>query len=340
MKKYRAFFDAHYKGFDGFKSYIKDEAAGNDAFLHGALDIYKNNVLEALEAGATDKVEYKNESFYTTLISPAKTGAAGYFIHAKTVLPDKKIFVTGSYINKQAECIAFAALLNGNAAIEWVKLFDKKGGANRGLLAAQADNGFAVVVTAGNDSETTNYLYLLDPAGNMKKNTKLAAAAIPRKLLYDDINETFLIAFKGNSFLPYDSSGDALQLFRLKADLSDDWKTEMPFTGYVSNIIKTNDQLYIYGAFSALTGAAGNSFAAGDGKTAAFAAIVDANGQRLSEQVFDAPFSYYPLYVSKISNEYVDMIAVKKALPDDSAAKESQSYYLIISADNKVYFSY
>jgi hypothetical protein len=340
VKKYRAFFETHYKGFDGFKSYLKDESASNDLFLHTALDAYKNNVLELSEASATDKIEYKNEPFYTGLITPDKTGDAGYFIHAKTVLSNKKIFVTGSYVNKQTELIAFAALLNENVAIEWVKLFDKKGENNRGVLAAQADNGFAVVVVAGNDNETANYLYLLDPAGAVRKNTKLVATSMPRKLMYDDINETFLLAFKGQSFLPYHSSGDALQLYRLKSDLSDDWKTDVPFTGYVLNIIKTNDQLYIYGAYSELTGAAGNSISAGDKKTFAFVATVDAGGRRLTEEVFDAPFSYYPLYVSKISNEYVDMIAVKDALPGDDAAKKSPSYYLIISAGNKVYYRY
>ncbi|MDR0694033.1 MAG: hypothetical protein LBF81_01860 [Prevotellaceae bacterium] len=340
VKKYRAFFETHYKGFDGFKAYLKDESASNDLFLHEALDIYKDNVLELPEAGATDKIEYKNEPFYTTLITPGKIGDAGYFIHAKTVLPNKKIFVTGSYVNKAAELTAFAALLNDNTAIEWVKLFDKKGEKNRGLLATQADNGFAVVIAAGNDNETANYLYLLDANGTVRKNTKLAATAVPRKLMYDDINETFLLAFKGNSLLPYDSSSDALQVFRLKSDLSNDWEIDVPFNGYVSNIIKTNDQLYIYGACSELTGATGNSLSAGDKKTVAFVAIVDADGRRLTEEIFDAPFSYYPLYVSKISNEYVDMIAVKDALPDEDAAKKSPSYYLIISADNKIYYHY
>jgi hypothetical protein len=340
VKKYQAFFATHYKGFDGFKSYLKDEAAGNDLFLHTALDIYKDNVLEALEAAATDRIEYKNEPFYTTLVTPDKTGDAGYFIHAKTVLPDKKVFVTGSYVDKAAELTAFAALLNDDATIEWVKLLDKKGKKNRGLLATQADNGFAVVVAAGNDNETANYLYLLDPNGAVRKNTGLAATAVPRRLMYDDINETFLLAFKGASFQPYHSSEDALQVYRLKSDLSGDWKTDIPFTGYVSNIIKTNDRLYIYGAFSELTDAAGNSRTAGNKKTVAFVSIVNADGHRLTEEIFDAPFSYYPLYVSKISNEYVDMIAVKDALPDNIAAKQSPSYYLIISADNKVYYRY
>jgi hypothetical protein len=98
--------------------------------------------------------------------------------------------------------------------------------------------------------------------------------------------------------------------------------------------------LYIYGAFSEFTDMAGNSLSADDRKTAAFVAVVDADGRRLTEEVFDAPFSYYPLYVSKISNEYVDMIAVKDVAPGDSAAKTSPSYYLIISADNKVHYRY
>ncbi|MDR1406195.1 MAG: hypothetical protein LBI89_03215 [Prevotellaceae bacterium] len=342
LKKYRTFFTARYKSFDGFKAYRNSEATENDLFLHAALDAYKNNVLAAAETGTADSTEYKNEPFYTAPAAdmPDKTGTSGYFIHAKTMLPNKKIFVTGSYVNKQAESIAFAALLSDNAAIEWLKLLDKKAAKNRGMLAAAADNGFAVVVTAGNEPETANYLYLIDPAGTVKKNIKLAATATPRKIIYDDISETLLLAFKGASFLPCESSSDALQLYKLHADLSGEWNTEVPFTGYLSNIIKTNDRLYIYGACSEPAGATGKRIAADGKKVNAFVAVIDADGKQSAMRVFDAPFSYYPLYISKISNEYVDMIAVKETLPSDSAASNSPSYYLILSADNEIYYRY
>jgi hypothetical protein len=245
------------------------------------------------------------------------------------------VFVTGSYVNN-SETQAFAALLSNFDNVEWLKTFGKKDERNCGVLAAHSDNGFTIVVSAYNSNEINNYLYLLDLNGNEKKNLKLASTAVPRKLIYDDISETFFIAFKGNSYSPHDISNDELHLYSLDANLATVWNTSLLFTGYLSNVIRTNNQLYIYGAYSEAKDAAGKSYSTDNKKINLFVCTVDASGNQSSLTTFDAPFSYYPLSVSKISNEYVDVISVKDK-PELTNAKRS-SYYLIISSDNKAYY--
>ncbi|MDR0728919.1 MAG: hypothetical protein LBF19_02180 [Prevotellaceae bacterium] len=345
VAKYSAFFASNYKGMAGFKTYLESEAKNNNNLLRTALDAYKNNVWNAFLTDEVRIVQYRGESLFAAVVLPGRVGKQGYFIHSKTVLANKKIFIAGSYAKSPDEMPAFAALLNSEASeVEWLTVFDKRDGKNHGVLTAGADNGLAVVVTtivknAEGKDELNNTIYLLDGSGNVKKNARLSATAVPRKLLYDDIGETFLIAFKGATFAPYALSPDALQLCKLKTDLSVDWSRELSFIGYVSNIIKTNDRFYLYGAYNTLTDAAGQRISAGDNKIGAFAYTLNPDGQWQALKRFETTFSYYPLWVSKINNEYADMIAVR-ASNDGFLEESNRSFYMIISADNEVVYQY
>jgi hypothetical protein len=331
LKKYSAFFAKNYKEFSGFQSYLKNEAIANDLCLHSALDAYKNNFFKPVNVGI---IQYKDANIYTTIVPPNKAGEMGYYIHAKSVTSDRKVFITGSYVNN-SETQAFAALLNEVNDVEWLKTFGKKEGKNYGILAAHSDNSFTVVVSSDNN-EISNHLYILDINGNEKKNVKLASTAVPRKLIYDDISETFFIAFKGNSYSPYDISDDILHLYLLNADLVTVWNSALQFTGYLSNVIRTNNQLYVYGAYSEIKDAGDKVYTTDNKAINLFVYTIDALGKQVSLKTFDAPFSYYPLSVSKISNEYVDVISVKNKLESNEA--KGSSYYLIISSDNNVYY--
>jgi hypothetical protein len=333
LKKYSAFFAKNYGDFAGFQSYLKNETMANDAGLHSALDTYMNNLLKPASVGV---IQYKDANLYTSIVSPDKAGDAGYFIHAKSVTSDNKVFITGSYVNN-SEIQAFAALLDASDNVEWLKILGKKEGKNHGVLGAHSDNNLMIVVSTDNNGVINNYLYLLDDKGNEKKDIELASTAVPRKLIYDDISETSFITFKGNAYAPYDISNDELHLYAFDSSLTDLWNTSLQFTGYLSNVIRTNNQLYIYGAYSEVKDAQGKVHATDNKKINLFVCTVDALGKQVSLKTFDAPFSYYPLSVSKISNEYVDVISVKNRLEQTNANRSS--YYLILSSDNKVYYT-
>jgi hypothetical protein len=337
VKKYNSFFEKNYKNYDGFRSYLKNESTANNLILHTALDTYKNNVLRPVVAGINIEktIPYKDDVIYTDIVTPDKIAETGYLIHSKSVTPDKKVFVTGSYIGDSG-ILAFAALLTDSNKVEWLKTFGKKEDQNHGGLAGRYDNGFSIVVSVNNNKQISNYFYLLDAAGNVKKNVELLSTAVPRKLIYDDINETYLIAFKGNSYSPYDVSNDMLHLYLLDRGLTNVWNNSLQFTGYLSNVIRTNNLLYVYGAYSEIKDAAGKTTATDNDKMNIFVYTADAAGSWLSLQTFDTPFSCYPLLVSKISNEYVDIISVKER--PELTDKKNSAYYLIVSSDNKLYY--
>ncbi|MDR3365516.1 MAG: hypothetical protein LBO71_00900 [Prevotellaceae bacterium] len=340
VKKYDAFFRKAYRDFAGFQEYLKGETTLNDQLLRTALDAYKNNVLEQVNAATKSAaIPYKTELLYADVVMPDKLKAPGYYIHSKLVLPNKKALVAGSHLSVQGKVTPFAALLNSPKSVEWLTTFSCKEEAGFGVLTGQADNGYAIVAAGGSRTEANaSYLYLLNSNGSIAKELKLPSAAMPRKLIYDDIGGTFLLAFKGDAFSPYSMTGDAMQLLMLNsANLKEVWSNTLQFSGYLSNIIRTNDRFYVYGAYSELVDAVGNSISADNRKTGAFAYPIDADGQWSALKTFDADFAYYPLLVSKISNEYVEMIAVKNTPPTRSESASQSSYYMVISANNEVY---
>ncbi|MDR0385424.1 MAG: hypothetical protein LBH60_05045 [Prevotellaceae bacterium] len=332
VKKYDAFFKKNYKDYAGFQSYLKSETTANNLILQESLDTYKNNVMKPVSASI---IQYKDANLHTAIVPAGEAGEAGYFIHAKSVTSDKKVYITGSYVNN-SETQAFVALLSESGHIEWLRTFDKKEGKNHGVLIDHSDSNLAVVVSVNNSNESANYLYLLNIDGNEKKNVKLVSTAIPRKLIYDDISETFFVASKGNSYSPYDISEDDLHLCLFDHNLTSAWNRTLQFTGYLSNVIRTNNQLYIYGAYSKVKDAGGKVYTTDSTRINLFVYTTNSVADQVSLKTFDAPFSYYPLLVSKISNEYVDVISVKDKLELND--KKRSSYYLIISSDNETYY--
>ena len=331
VKKYKAFFDSNYKGFDGFQSYLKKEADDNNRILRKAMDAYMKNVKEFAAATPAANLQYKNEAFHANVVLPEKASAQGYYVHSKSVLANKKVFVSGSYIDAKSATLAFAALLNEQGEIEWLKVLDKKEGKNYGLLTGFSDKGFVVVASAENNRLIANYLYLLNEKGEVVKNLELAPPSVPRKLIFDNIDETLLIAFKGDALAPQAVSNDVMQVIMLKSDLTEAWSYSLQFSGYLSNVIKTNNRFYFYGACSEIKAADGKTTATRNRKINAFVDVLDANGGKIALKIFNADFAYTPLLVTKINNEYVDII---------SATESGQSYYSIISSNNEISYEF
>jgi hypothetical protein len=274
------------------------------------------------------------------LTSPASISSDGYQIHSKSLLSDKSMLVAGTYAADKQRT-AFAALIDSSATIKWLKEFKQAG--NHAMLTALLNDGFAVVVSSVANDAVKNRMLLLDAAGNTKTSKDLPVSSIPQKMIYDDIAQYYVLAFKGNSFVPYSANSDALQICMLNAKLETVWSKSLKFDGYLSNVIKTDANFYIYGAYSKLTDDTGKQYSTDAGRMNMFVYPVSAEGAWLSVSTFDAPFSYYPLYVSKINNEYVDVIAVKD-LQADKLVEEKKTagipYYMIIQSNRSLYYQY
>ncbi|MDR2467061.1 MAG: hypothetical protein LBD35_06670 [Prevotellaceae bacterium] len=326
VKKYSAFFEKNYGGYEGLKSRLAKESEENAATLAVALDTYLKNVLRAVYAEPANEIRYKDENFYARVVTPEKATRHGYFIHSKAPLNEKQVLVAGTYVNDKQEAAAFAALLNAGNEPEWLRVFDRKSGAHHGVLSSVLPgSGFAVVVSVTDNDGTSNYIHLLDGKGAPKKNVKLAPTATPRKLLYDDIDESFLVAFKGQTLAPYEMSDDPLQFVTLNSALDEKYRSSLELSGYVVNIVKTNNQFHIYGGCKSVRDESGRTLT--NANVVPFVVTVNTLGKQTSARLLDEGYASYPLTVTKISNEYADMIC--SSVPP-SAAATGRAHYVVI----------
>ena len=343
IKKYAQFYQNNFGGYNGFLQYLNRESGENEEAFQKALNAYKNRVLRMyMISGAGRNIHHNNKPVYLQIASPATLEAsAGYYIHSKSQLTDKSMFVSGTHVANNQK-IAFAALIDSAGTVKWLKEFRQSNVANHGVLTAQLNEGFAVVVSAMVNNEVRNRILLLDAAGNTKTTKDLAGfSSVPQRLIYDDIAQTYVLALKGKSFMPFSGSNEPLQICMLDAKLDVQWNKSLIFDGYLANLIKTDDNYYVYGTYSRLMDEHGREYVTNANRVNMFVFPISADGSWLNFTAFNAPFSYYPLNVVKINNEFVDVISIKDAQPDrliESRTIGGAPYYMIIHANRDVYY--
>jgi hypothetical protein len=181
--------------------------------------------------------------------------------------------------------------------------------------------------------------------GNIKSSKDINVPEVIRTLQYDDINQTLLIAAKGIEFWPYTADSDTLRIFMTDLSFKIKWQKKCWFEGYLSSILKINDQLYIYGSYNKMTGIDSTSYVLGDNIYNCFLNVIDADGNWNLSKVFKTESSYYPLKTVKINSDFVEIISVKDIKPDisvitNNSFRESQPFYLITTSKGEVYFQH
>jgi len=341
VRKYASFFDRNYGGFAGYEKHLNQQSAENEAVMNNALNAYKDRVLKSfMHTGGERRILFNNEPIHLQLTAPGLTAGAGYWIHSKSPLPDKAMLVAGTYL-KDKDKTAFAAEIDSLGTVRWLKDFRQAGADSHAVLTAALAGGFAVVVTSPAGDAFRNRILLLDASGNARTTKDLDIASVPQRMVYDEIAQNYVIAFKGNSLNPFAVSAGALDIAMYNARLDQVWKKSLAFDGYVANVVKTDDNYYVYGAYTKLTDESGRQFDTEAGRVNMFVYPVTSGGRWLSVATFDAPFSYYPLYVSKINNEFVDVISVRDTPAEKLIGDRSVSatpHYMIIEGNERVFF--
>lgn len=328
LKKYNDFFKKNFNNIDALKDTLTIENQRNQQLFHQAIDDYKNNVLNFGTADNT-KILYKNENLYLSVTQSDKCLSNGYFVHSRVLLDNEKVAVSGTYLSENADKSAFVALFDKNKNVEWLKIIDKNSA--QGLLISVANNGIAVIIR----NLSGNKIQLYDFSGNMQKEFVLPAKSFPRKLIYNDVNQAFTVAFKGKTADNYEFSNDNLQILSLTSNLSLSWTKELAFNGFLSNIIFTNNIIYVYGAYTSLQNANNQTVNTKNNVTNAFVQTFDSFGNRNILKTFDEDFSYFPLFINKINNENTDIIAVKNSLN-----VSSEAFYMLLSEGIKTVFEF
>jgi hypothetical protein len=347
IEKYSQFFNERYNGFKGTINYTESQNSDNVSVINESLNKYKCNVLESLvpDTSKNDQIQYKNNILKISVINPGLVKGDGYFTFNKILAPNGLHYLTGSFFQKNLNPVSFVAVIDNQKSIKWIKTYKMGAGAQYGLYISSITDGIVFNIAEKTNKGIKNYLITLDIDGNIKSSKDINIPAVIRTMQYDDINQSYLIAAKGTEFWPYTSDSDSLRILMTDLSFKRKWQKTCWFDGYLSNILKINDQLYIYGSYNKLTGNDSTSYVLGDSIYNSFLNVIDADGNWNLTKVFKSDSSYFPLKTVKINSDYVEIISVRDIKPDisvitENSFRESKPFYLITTSRGEVYYQH
>jgi hypothetical protein len=344
VNKYNNFFTQRYNGFEGFQNYIVHQKIDNDSVLRSAFDLYNTKILDELKNDTISKaITYKNAALRFSLASPDSVKKEGYYTFCKVPAGNNKYLVSGSYVAKANDVSAFVALIDSANNLKWLKTFKPGAAQYYGLQLQPLNEGILLAMVAKTKKSQSVSLLLLDNEGNLKTSKEIKTQSLPRKILYDDINQTILVVVKGSNFSPFSEDADSLGMYQMDASLKVLWTKRFWFEGYLSNVLKVNNQFYVFGSYNKLKTPDGKNLALEEKKFNAFLSVVDADGKYVQTSTYPSNSSYYLTKVVKINSDYIDAIAVQDLNPVEilkSKDKKPSSYYFITTSKGEVYFSF
>lgn len=343
VKKYNAFFNKNYGGYNGLKKYASEQGRSNGAIMKNALGEYSKLLINAYvhDSLGCRTLMYNKEPIFMELTAPDLIWSKGYFVHATAPRTDKKMLLAGTYVNRGGQKFGFVALVDTLKEVQWLKTFRQGEGSRSCVLVGQVNDEIATVMTTANikTGAVKNHMIILDWNGNTKQTKELQIPAVPRRMIIDDISYSYIIAFKGNVNAEFVQSEDSLYVCRLDAQLNTSWRKSLWVNGYVASLVRAEKFYYVYGAYSRLVDFQKSEFSIGD-RVNAFACSIEDNGTWGTCSRFDSPYTYFPIRVSKIDSRMVEVISVMDTYPysiiKDMRTKIGDPHYMAISFGGNV----
>jgi hypothetical protein len=344
INKYSNFFKDHYNGYKGIIQYMDNQTLDNDFILKSSLEDYKNNMMSELKTDTIAKtLKFKKIIINVNITRPDQIKAEGYYTFFKTETPGREVIISGSCFAKNSDVSAFVAVIDTLNNIKWLRTYKPGQAMQYGLIAKPINDGVIMATVSKTQRSQSVTMLTFDNEGNVKTTKEIKTPSIPRKIVYDDINQTTLLACKGNVFDPFSMADDSLGVYLIDADLSVLWIKKFGFNGNLSDVLKINNQFLLFGAFNRLTSPDGRDITLGSGISNVFLSILDAEGNSVQTITYPSEVSYYPLKVAKINSDFIDIISIKETKPGEALLNENKTappYYLITTTKGDGYFSY
>jgi len=322
MKKYSNVFIDKYNGADGLKQYVNEHADLNKSLFDSKINAIAQMMLDynIKDSANNHFLIYNSDTIFAQIVPQTEIKAPGYYIHNKSVTTSKQTLISGTYVSPKKEMLGFVASIDTAKNIQWLKQF-KQGAALRSCLHVMPINAeIATIVTSTTKTgDITNFMLLLDGnTGDVKQSMKLNVKEMPRKLLVDDIDNKFIIVFGGKSQQLFTMEPNNMHVCCLDSKLNTAWESNIPFTGYICNVVKTNDIYYITGGFSKIKGFDNEETDLENG-CGFFEYSIDGDGNWANDHYYDSETASYPLWVSKVDNMKLEVVSLLNNAPQSAS---------------------
>ena len=321
VKKYNDFYDTNYGGTSGLKNFAKEENQKNNTHLKTTFEGQKQIMIKNERKFITDTayITYNNDTINLQVKSPDIRLKKGEYAVMDFKKYEDMYYFTGISVASNNQRNGFIAKTNQNLELQWFKPIDKTSEMDETpvKLGVGEETIYTINHTVSADEEQReNYLLQYTHDGKSKDSETLEYRTIPRYFVYDDLNQTFLFAFKGDTVYSQTNRRDTLQITLKSASLDSTlWTNNIQLQGNLVDIIKM-DLNYIvfcnYKAYKNTSGSWVKSPSSRDKISAAFSALIDKNGhiKQIKNYTHDSPF--FLVKAQKINNRRINLQGIKK----------------------------
>ncbi|MDR3246609.1 MAG: hypothetical protein LBT50_09290 [Prevotellaceae bacterium] len=276
--------DLYNRSIENYKQYIINSGiADND---------------EGFTYNKTKIPKLKNNGFY-------RPSRSGYIVKSILKNDDGNVFLGGATVNAQGFSVAFTALSSDGQNINWLKTTDisKLIYDDCSMSICNIPAGVMSIVSSKNVSDptlTTQTIVKYDLKGVEKQKITLPEKnlSLGRHILYDEISETTLLAFYGNTEEWFRDS--VLTLQQLNKDNQQKFRSDIKLSGELISIFPSSNGRFIffgnYVEFEAMNKKENTNLGI-------FSMIIDSDGKVIKTSVYPSDNPRYGITINRVSSD-------------------------------------
>ncbi len=349
IRKYKQFFEDNYGGESGLRSYAQNESNFLNNTVETAINNYKTFVLsDLLHTHSIVDLPYRNTVVRLKIEYKAfNEAAAGEYIITAANKDNAGNYYAAGYIKQRNPGVsAFVLKTNKLENIEWLKIYPVgKSTDDYGSFIQATETGCELLITSIKDNQIKNRIFRLDQSGKLLTKKDISVALIPRYFNYDEINQNYLIAFKGMSIDDFESLSDNLVINKYNGnDFSQEWTSVLNIKGNLVNILKMKQSYFVFTNFTKY--AAGSTIISGKAgvekeQTNSLLIVLNESGQVEKTVPYESTNPYFIAKAYKLNSNTINLFGFKQPLISIRSAKEEnflKPLYLLINADGTIYY--
>jgi hypothetical protein len=307
-----------------------------------SIDNYKQYIINAGIAEKDENFIYnktkipkiKNNGFY-------RPSHAGYIVKSILKNDDGSVLLGGATINTQGFSVAFTALSTDAQNISWMKTVDVSKFIYDDCVMSVCNipTGVMSIVSSKNVSDPssiTNMIVKYDIKGNEKHRVTLAEKNFPlgRHILHDEISETTLLSFYGNTEEWFRDS--VLIIQQLSKDNQQKFRSDIKLSGELIDVFPSDNGSYIFfGNYVELE--------VENTSLGIFSMIIDKEGKVVKTSVYPSDNPRYGLSINRVSPDVFLISGTSGSIRKNStelAPNEGNPVVILTSAEGDLIYDY
>ncbi|MGM0496792.1 MAG: hypothetical protein ACQESJ_02655 [Bacteroidota bacterium] len=348
--KYKPFFSTNHGDIEKVKEYVDNQANENNKFMD---DVYKNLICSFINKEQSEIADtiltYRRKKMNLFHYTP-NTSEVNFDYRTTSIKPHKNYYYLSGFLKNNQSEKAFLAKIDTSLDILWVKEFaDNSGNNSRALQFEISENNVVALMYSyntdnSNEVNSSNSIYKFDHDGNLLDNKKLGYKQIPQYFRYDDLNQTYLMAFQGmknDTVSDKSSKMDTLNIVRTNTELDSTlWENQFTYKGELVDIVKMDlDYLVFcnYQSYESTSGKINKNQLETDSPSAALAFHINEKGNIGKVENYEHSNPFFLVNAEKLSSEKINLQGIESEYfnvlkkEPETISEQYDIYYSIIN---------